>query len=133
MSVRGVGRGGKASGPKGAGPAGAAGKAAGAFGARVDKAESLVGPSGAAGSAEAAPVQASDPVTAQALELIQQLRTGQVKSRDEATRKLVSDILSKKVRTQSKHLTDWIVDQLKEDPAKSRLLEQLWKRAEKKG
>jgi len=132
MSVRGVGRGGKASGPKGAGPAGAAGKAAGAFGARVDKAESLVGPSGAAGSAEAAPVQASDPVTAQALELIQQLRTGQVKSRDEATRKLVSDILSKKVRTQSKHLTDWIVDQLKEDPAKSRLLEQLWKRAEEK-
>ena len=44
----------------------------------------------------------------------------------------VTDILKEKVRTQSRQLTDWIVDQLKEDPAKSRLLEQLWKRAEKK-
>jgi hypothetical protein len=76
-------------------------------------------------------VAAADPVAAQALELIRQLKTGQVKSRDEATRKLVGDILREKVRTQSKQLTEWIVEQLKDDPAKSRLLEQLWKRAEK--
>lgn len=132
MSVRGVGRGGKAGGAKGASGPGAASKASGTFGAKVDKSQTLVGPSGAAGSSNVGGVASADPVTAQALELIRQLKTGQLKSRDEATRKLVSDILREKVRTQSKHLTDWIVNQLKDDPAKSRLLEQLWKRSEEK-
>jgi hypothetical protein len=130
MAVRGVGRGGKPGGPKGAGGAAGPAKASGAFGAKVGKSESLVGPSGAVGSSNVGEVGPTDPVTAQALDLIRQLKTGQLKSRDEATRKLVSDILREKVRTQSKHLTDWIVNQLKDDPAKSRLLEQLWKRAE---
>ena len=47
-----VGRGGKAGGAKGASGAGGASKAGaaqGAFGAKVDKAESLVGPSGGIG------------------------------------------------------------------------------------
>jgi hypothetical protein len=130
MSVKGVGRGGgKASGPKGPGPAS---KAGGAFAAKVGTGEALVGPSGAAGSANVAALEATDPVTAQALELIRQLKTGELKSRDEATRRLVSDILRQKVRTQSRHLTEWIVEQLQDDPGKSRLLEQLWKRAEQK-
>ena len=130
MSVRGVGRGGKAGGPKGSSGPGAASKTSGAFSAKVGRTESLVGPSGAVGSGNVGQAGPVDPVTAQALELIRQLKAGELKSRDEATRRLVGDILRQKVRTQSKQLTDWIVQTLKDDPAKSRLLEQLWKRAE---
>lgn len=133
MSVRGVGRGGKAGGARGAGAAsGAAGasKASAAFGAKVERSESLVGPSGAAGSGNVGAAAAADPVAAQAMELIRQLKSGQLKSRDEATRKLVTDILREKVRTQSKKLTDKIVEQLKEDPRLNQTLERLWNRAE---
>jgi hypothetical protein len=132
MAVRGVGGRGKAAGGTGArgaaGPA-AAGKAAGAFGAKVDKAESLVGPSGAAGSSNVGALAPSDPVTAKAMDLIRQLKSGQLKSRDEATRKLVADILRDKVRTQSKSLTDKIAEQLKDDPRLNSTLERLWNRA----
>jgi hypothetical protein len=72
----------------------------------------------------------ADPVAAQALELIRQLKSGQLKSRDEATRKLVADILREKVRSQSKRLADKIVEQLKEDPRLNQTLERLWDRAE---
>lgn len=133
MSVRGVGRGGKAGGARGAGGAGGAAKAngpSGAFGAKVDRTESLVGPSGAVGSSNVGNVGPADPVHAQAMDLIRQLRAGQLKSRDEATRKLVSDILREKVRTQSKKLTDKIVEQLKDDPRLNQTLDQLWSRAE---
>jgi hypothetical protein len=133
MSVRGVGRGGKAGGARGASGAGGAAKASGAsgaFGAKVDKAESLVGPSGAAGSANVGGVGPTDPVTAQAMDLVRQLKTGQLKSRDEATRKLVADILREKVHTQSKKLTDKVFEQLKDDPRLNQTLERLWNRAE---
>lgn len=131
MSVRGVGRGGKAGGARGASGAGAASKAGGAaFGAKVDKAESLVGPSGAAGSSNVGNVGPTDPVTAQAMDLVRQLRSGQLKSREEATKKLVADILREKVRTQSKKLTDKIFEQLKDDPRLHQTLERLWDRAE---
>lgn len=133
MSVRGVGRGGKAGGARGAGAAGGAAKAgaaSGAFGAKVDRAESLVGPSGAVGSSNVGQVGPADPVQAQAMDLIRQLRSGQLKSREEATRKLVNDILREKVRTQSKKLTDKIVEQLKDDPRLNQTLERLWDRAE---
>lgn len=131
MSVRGVGRGGKAGGARGASGAGAAAKAGGAgFSAKVDKAESLVGPSGAAGSSNVGNVGPTDPVTAQAMDLVRQLKSGQLKSRDEATKKLVADILREKVRTQSKKLTDKIFEQLKDDPRLNQTLERLWDRAE---
>ncbi len=133
MSVRGVGRGGRAGGAGGAGRAGGAqgaGKAAGAFGAKVDKAESLVGPSGAAGSGNVGGVAATDPVTAQVLDIARQLKDGQLKSRDEATRKLVADILREKVRLQSKRLTDKIAEQLKDDPRLNQTLQRLWDKAE---
>ncbi|MEW5741470.1 MAG: hypothetical protein AB1938_21290 [Myxococcota bacterium] len=133
MSVRGVGRGGKAGGARGASGAGGASKAggaSGAFGAKVDRSESLVGPSGAAGSANVGATAPADPVAAQAMDLIRQLKTGQLKSRDEATKKLVADILREKVRSQSKKLTDKIVEQLKEDPRLNQTLERLWDRAE---
>lgn len=134
MSVRGVGRGGKAGGARGASGAsgaGAASKAGGAgFSAKVDKAESLVGPSGLAGSSNVANVGPTDPVTAQAMDLVRQLKSGQLKSRDEATKKLVADILREKVRTQSKKLTEKIFEQLKDDPRLNQTLERLWDRAE---
>lgn len=133
MSVRGVGRGGKSGGARGAsaaGGAGAASKAGGAFGAKVDKSESLVGASGLVGSSNVGGTAAADPVTAQAMDLIRQLKSGQLKSRDEATRKLVADILREKVRSQSKKLTDKIVDSLKDDPRLTQTLERLWNRAE---
>ena len=131
MSVRGVGRGGKAGGARGASGAGAAAKTGGAgFSAKVDKAESLVGPSGAVGSSNVGGVGPTDPVTAQAMDLVRQLKTGQLKSRDEATKKLVADILREKVHTQSKKLTEKIFEQLKDDPRLNQTLERLWNRAE---
>jgi hypothetical protein len=131
MSVRGVGRGGRAGSAGKAGAAGGASKASSAgFGAKVDKAESLVGPSGAVGSSNVGGVAAADPVTAQVLDIARQLKEGKLKSRDEATKKLVSDILREKVRLQSKTLTDKIADQLKDDPRLSKTLERMWKRAE---
>lgn len=133
MSVRGVGRGGKAGGARGASGAGGAAKTGatgGAFGAKVDKAESLVGPSGAVGSSNVGAAGPADPVTAQAMDLIRQLKTGQLKSRDEATKKLVADILREKVNTQSKKLTEKIFEQLKGDPRLNQTLERLWGRAE---
>lgn len=134
MAVRGVGRGGKSGGARGAGPAAGAGgaaKAGGAgFSAKVDRTESLVGPSGAVGSGNVGTVGPTDPVAAQAMELMRQLKSGQLKSRDEATRKLVADILREKVRSQSKSLADRIVAQLKDDPRLNQTLERLWDRAE---
>ncbi len=131
MSVRGVGRGGKAGGARGASGAGAAAKTGGAsFGGKVDRSESLVGPSGAAGSSNVEQSAPLDGVTAQAMELVRQLKSGELKSRDEATKKLVADILREKVNTQSKKLTDKIFEQLKEDPRLTKTLERIWDRAE---
>lgn len=133
MSVRGVGRGGKAG---GAGKAGAAGgasgptKAGGAFGAKVDRTESLVGPSGLVGSSNVGAASAANPVVAQALDIARQMKAGQIKTRDEATKKLVQNILRDKVHTQSKHLADKIFDQLKDDPRLAQTLERLWNKAE---
>lgn len=123
MAVRGVGRGGKTGGASGAG---GSAKASGNFRAKVDRAQATAG---ASGTASAAPVGSVDPVVAKAQELLRQLKAGELASRDEATRKLVGHILKEKVRTQSKPLSDWIVQQLEHDPANQRLLEQLWKRA----
>ncbi len=123
MSVRGIGRGSKPGGAKGAKEAAPAPKTN--FGGKVEKTDTLVGPSGVVGSNN---VGATDPVSAHALELIRQLREGQIKSRDEATKKLVANILREKVRTQSKVLNEKIFEALKDDPRLARL----WKRAEEK-
>jgi hypothetical protein len=123
----GVGRvGGKkgASGAGGAKGAGSVGKAGGAgFADKVGKSESLVGPSRMAGTAN---VAAADPVTAQALDIARQLKTGQIKTKEEATRKLVADILREKVRMQSKALTARISETLTDDPRLQQALERLW-------
>jgi hypothetical protein len=118
---------GGAGGVRGGAAAGGVSKADKAFAAKVDKAESLVGPSGLAASAG---VQAPDPVTAQALEIARQLKVGQIKTKEEATKKLVADILREKVRLQSKSLTQKIADQLQDDPRINQALERLWSKAD---
>ena len=120
-------KGGAAGGVRGGGAAGGVGKAGKAFSAKVDKAESLVAPSGLASSNS---VQAADPVTAQALDIARQLKSGQIKTKEEATKKLVADILREKVRLQSTALTQKISDQLQNDPRINQALERLWSKAE---
>jgi hypothetical protein len=128
MKVGGGGKKGGAGGVKGTGGAGNVGKTQGAgFAGKVDKAESLVAPSGVVGSSN---VQGPDPVTAQTLDIARQLKNGQIKSREEATQKLVADILKEKVRLQSKALTQKITDQLGNDPRIASALERLWAKAE---
>ncbi|MBI3180731.1 MAG: hypothetical protein HYZ28_01165 [Myxococcales bacterium] len=129
--VGGGGRKGGAGGARGAGGAGGVagvGKASGAgFAGRVERSESLAGPSGLVGSGN---VQGVDPVTAQALDIARQLRAGQIKSKEEATKKLVAEVLRQKVRMQSKALTQRIADTLQEDPRLNQALERLWAKAE---
>jgi hypothetical protein len=121
------GKKGGAAGVRGGAGAGGVGKAGKAFGPKVDKAESLAAPSGLVGSAN---VQAADPVTAYALDIARQLKTGTIMSKEEATRKLVANILREKVRMQSKALTKKISDQLKDDPRITQALDRLWSKAE---
>src|SRR5581483_3164505 len=124
MGVGRVGRGGPkggAGGVKGGAPAGKAGGAG--FAGKLGKSESLVGASGLVGGGN---VGASDPVTAGALDIARMLKAGQIKTKEEATKKLVANILRDKVRTQSKALTDKIASELQGDPRLSQALERLW-------
>ncbi len=134
MSVGGVGRGGgkgRAGGSKGASGASGAGPTKGAgFGGKVDKTESLVGPSGLVGSSNVQGPQAADPVTAHAMAIAKQLKNGGFKSKDEATRKLVAEVLKEKLRMKSTALTQKIADALQEDPRLNQALERLWAKAE---
>lgn len=138
MSVGGIRGGGGKGGPKGPKGAGSAGRASkGTFG-KVDKTERLVGASGAAGTSEvsgtsgaggpggAKGVAAADPVTAQALEIARQLKSGQLKTKEEATKKFVAEILKEKLRMQSKALTSKIADTIQDDPRLNQALERLW-------
>lgn len=113
---------GGAGGAKGAGgPAKAGGKG---FGAKVGRSESIVGASREVSTTEGA--SATDPVTPQALEIARQLKNGQLKSKEEATKKLVAEILREKLRLQSKALTQKIADAVQDDPRLSQALERLW-------
>ncbi|HYO59132.1 hypothetical protein [Archangium sp.] len=134
MSVGGVGRGGGkgraggAQGPAGKAPAGKAGTAT--FGGAVERASGLVGPSGAVGSGEVQGSQAADPITSQALAVARQLKNGDFKSKEEATRKLVAEVLKEKLRMKSSALTSKIADALQDDPRLNQALERLWSKAE---
>ncbi|HZH74707.1 hypothetical protein [Archangium sp.] len=134
MSVGGVGRGGGkgraggAKGPAGKAPAGKAGAAG--FGAAVDRASGLVGPSGEVGSSNVQGPQAADPITSQALAIAKQLKNGNFKSKDEATRKLVAEVLKEKLHMKSAALTSKIADSLMDDPRLNQALERLWSKAE---
>ena len=134
MSVGGVGRGGgkgRAGGAKGASGKAPAGKAGGAsFGGSVDRTAGLVGPSGLVGSDNVQGPQAADPMSAQALVIAKQLKNGNFKSKDEATRKLVAEVLKEKLRMKSSALTTKIADALQDDPRLNQALERLWSKAE---
>ncbi|NMO14994.1 hypothetical protein HPC49_25875 [Pyxidicoccus fallax] len=131
MAVGGVGRGGgkgRAGGAKGA--SGSAPAAGSSFGGKVDKAESLVGPSGMVGSSNVQGPQAADPVAAQAVAIARQLKNGGFKSKEEATKALVAEILKEKLRMKSANLTSKISDALMDDPRLNQVLERLWSKAE---
>jgi len=131
MAVGGVGRGGgkgRAGGAKGAASAGPTGGAT--FGAKVDRAESLVGPSGLVGSSNVQGPQAADPVAAQAKAIARQLKNGGFKNKEEATKALVAEVLKEKLRMKSASLTHKIADALQDDPRLNQVLERLWSKAE---
>lgn len=128
MAVGRVGGGGRKGGAGGVRGPGGAGKASGAgFAGKVERSQSLVAPSGAAGSGN---VQPLDPVSAQVLDIARQLRSGQIKSREEATKRLVAEVLREKVRMQSKALTERIAGTLQDDPRLSQALDRLWAKGE---
>ena len=140
MAVGGVGRGGKKGGVGGArgGGASGTGKAGGVgFSKKVeatDPVESTSGAAGASGVAGSSGVSGAsrvDALTKQALEIARQLKSGMISSHDEATKKLVSDILKEKLRMQSKALTKRIADALQDDPRLNQKLARLWESTDK--
>ncbi|MBJ6763101.1 hypothetical protein DRW03_01950 [Corallococcus sp. H22C18031201] len=131
MAVGGVGRGGgkgRAGGAKGA--SGGAPAAGASFGAKVDRAESLVGPSGLVGSSNVQGPQPMDPIAAQAFAIARRLKNGGFKNKEEATKALVSEVLEEKLRMKSDALTSRIADALQDDPRLNQVLERLWSKAE---
>lgn len=131
MAVGRVGGGskGRAGGVGGAGGSQGASKAGGSTFARVERSESLAGASGLVGPSGAAGAAPTDPVTAQALLVAKQLKSGQLKTREEATKKLVGDILKQKLRMQSQGLTQKIAEALQQDPRLQAALERIWDQA----
>jgi hypothetical protein len=100
------------------------------FGGKVDKAESLVGPSGLVGSSNVQGPQAADPISAQAMAIAKQLKNGGFKSKEDATRQLVAEVLKEKLHMKSSALSSKIADALQEDPRLNQVLERLWSKAE---
>lgn len=131
MSVGGVGRGGGKG--RAGGARGASGKApagGSSFGGKVDKAESLVGPSGLVGSSNVEQARAADPIASQAMAIAKQLKNGGFKNKEEATKHLVAEVLKEKLRMKSSTLSSKIADALQEDPRLNQVLERLWSKAE---
>lgn len=126
MAVGRSGRKGSAGGARGPGkPTGGekSDKASGAFGGKIAGAERNV--TAAAGGAKAAPNAA---LSEQALNISRMLKSGAIKSKEAATKTLISQILREKVRIQSRMLTQQIADALQDDPRLNAALERLWSR-----
>lgn len=94
------------------------------FGSKIDRLPS----SGGVNSVGAA--QAVEPMKAQALEIAKQLKAGLIKSKEEATQKLVSLMLRERVRMQSRALASKISQTLQDDPRLNAALERLWANVE---
>ncbi|RKI46059.1 hypothetical protein D7X55_37295 [Corallococcus sp. AB049A] len=109
------------------GPSGASGAS---FGGKVDRTESLVGPSGLVGSSNVQGPQATDPIAAQALAIAKRLKNGGFKSKEEATKALVAEVLQEKLNMKSAALTGRIAGALQDDPRLNQVLERLWSKAE---
>ncbi len=132
MGVGPIRGGGNRGGPKGAGKAGGAngkgavGKAGGATFGKTDATQGLVGPSGAAGSSE---VMGADAVEqAKAREIAAALKSGEIKSKADAARKLVASILKERMAVQSKALETLIAETLIDDPRLQQTLERIWQK-----
>lgn len=122
MSIRGPGRGNRPGGANAPPKSSQAAKANSTFEAKASSPASA-----AAASAKTAAAQAA---TAQVLELVRQLKSGELKSREEATKKLIADILKRKPRTTSKKIKEQVFGALADDPRLSKTLERMWDRAE---
>jgi hypothetical protein len=126
MAVRGI-RGGKGrtSGPTGPSGSDSAAKTGGTtFGSKVKVEKTDV----TRRASDVAPGAASsvDPVTTRALELARKLRSGEISSKEEATKQLIAEILKEKLRMQSQSLTSRIADALVDDPRLNQALDRLW-------
>ncbi len=124
-SVGGIKGGGgkKAGGATGAGGSGPVRKGGATFG-KIDRTEKLVGPSGQVGSGN---VQGAEPVlTARAAAIAGMLKTGELKSKREATEKFVADILKEKMKLANKSLSEKIAESLQDDPRLNQALDRLW-------
>lgn len=128
--VKGGGGKGKAGGAVGAGPAK---KSGGASFGKVDRVESNAGISGAAGAAGADGASGAsgagraEPVlNARAAAIAAALKSGEIQSKQEATKRFVADILKEKMRMSSKALSEKIADALQDDPRLNQALERLW-------
>jgi hypothetical protein len=119
--VKGGGKGGGAKGVKGAGAKGGVGKTFST--GKVDPAQGAVGPSGLAG---ASGVAGADPITAAALEIARYLKAGEIKTKEEAAKRLVAEILKEKLRMKSNALSQKISEALTDDPRLNQALERLW-------
>jgi hypothetical protein len=124
--IRGGGKGGRAGGAKGAGSAGGARPAEGAgSGSKVDSSESLVGPSEMAGTGNILDHDGDDSALSSQMKAIaERYQEGQI-GREEAVRLLVAEVLKKKLRVQSKVLTERITQALLGDQQQGSRLERL--------
>ncbi len=136
MAVGGIKGGGGKGKAGGASGSGGAAKSGGATFGKVDRTEAnqgvsgLVGSAGAAGPSGAAGAmgaQGAEPVlTARAQAIAQALKSGEIQSKQEATKRFVQDILKEKMRMNSKALSEKIADALQDDPRLTQALERLW-------
>lgn len=139
MSVGGIKGGGGKGKPGGAGGAGGAGPAKKSGGATFGKVDRTEGPSGAVGggnvggpggaggaSGAAAAVGANPVLSARAAAIAAALKSGEIQSKQEATKRFVADILKEKMRMNSKALSEKIADAIQDDPRLNQALERLW-------
>jgi hypothetical protein len=72
-------------------------------------------------------VPGGEPLLAtQAAGIAQALAHGQIKTKSEATKKFVAEVLKQKLKMQSKALTDKIAESLQDDPNFSQRLDRMW-------
>lgn len=122
--IRGGGGGKKPGGVGGAAGSAGASRAGGKTFGKVDKSESLVGASGLVAGGN---VGGIEPVlTAHAQAIAQQLKSGEISTRQEATKRFVAEVLKEKLKMKSKALTEKIAQQLEDDPRVNSALDRIW-------
>ncbi|HEY3452292.1 MAG TPA: hypothetical protein VGK67_38460 [Myxococcales bacterium] len=133
MGVGPIRGGGNRGGAKGAGKAngsaggkGAVGKAGGATFGKTDATQGLLGPSREVSSAGVGGAEAVEQTTAK--EIAKALKSGEIKSKADAARKLVATILKERMAVQSKALETLIAEKLIDDPRLQQTLERIWQK-----